>query len=153
MHCAVAVLTSLYLLMCIFSFKEVLRDPNVNLTMKQIKLQSLCSVEPKDVSGTTLDFFKSNSFISNCTRFYKMIKQLQYWQIFGNSTDKQLIVFLSMSKKIIACTNLQMNEFERKLYLKYRNIENTTQLLCLQLCRLKLFIQVNALLFLFFYFF
>ena len=26
-----------------------------------------------------------------------------------------------------------MNEFERKLYLKYRNIENMTQLLCLKL--------------------
>ena len=51
-------------------------------------------------------FFISNSFISNCTRFYKMIRQLQYWQIFGNSTCKQLIPFLSMNKKIIACTNL-----------------------------------------------
>ena len=51
-------------------------------------------------------FFMSDSFISNCTRFYKMIKQLHYWQIFGNSTDKQLIAFLSMNKKIIACTNL-----------------------------------------------
>ena len=27
----------------------------------------------------TLDFFISNSFISNSTRFYKMIRQLQYW--------------------------------------------------------------------------
>ena len=27
----------------------------------------------------TLDFFISNWFISNCTRFYIMIKQLQYW--------------------------------------------------------------------------
>ena len=26
-----------------------------------------------------------------------------------------------------------MNEFERKIYLKYRNIENMTQLLCLKL--------------------
>ena len=43
-----------------------------------------------------------------------------------------------------------MNEFERKLYLKYRNIENMTQLLCLNLCRLWL---VNVLLFLLFYFF
>ena len=46
-----------------------------------------------------------------------------------------------------------MNEFERKLYLKHRNIENMTQLLCLKLYRLRLFIQVNALLFLLFYFF
>ena len=58
-----------------------------------------------------------------------------------------------MNKKIIVCTNLQMNEFERKLYLKYANIENMTQLLRLKLYRLRLFIQVNALLFLLFYFF
>ena len=32
-----------------------------------------------------------------------------------------------------------MNEFERKLYLKYRNIENMTQLLCLKLYRLRLY--------------
>ena len=36
-----------------------------------------------------------------------------------------------------------MNEFERKLHLKYRNIENMTQLLCLKLYRLRLFIQVT----------
>ena len=46
-----------------------------------------------------------------------------------------------------------MNEFERKLYLKYANIENMTQLLCLKLYRLRLFIQANVLLFLLFYFF
>ena len=46
-----------------------------------------------------------------------------------------------------------MNEFERKLYLKYRNIENMMQLLCLKLYRLRLFIQANILLFLLFYFF
>ena len=46
-----------------------------------------------------------------------------------------------------------MNEFERKLYLKYRNIENMTQLLCLKLYRLRLFIQVNVLLFFLFSFF
>ena len=45
-----------------------------------------------------------------------------------------------------------MNEDERKLYLKYRNIENMTQLLCLKLYRLRLFIQVNVLLFILFYF-
>ena len=56
-----------------------------------------------------------------------------------------------MNKKIIACTNLQMNEFERKLCLKYANIENMMQLLCLKLYRLRLFIQVNLLLFLIFY--
>ena len=27
----------------------------------------------------TLNFFISNSFINNCTRFCKMIQQLQYW--------------------------------------------------------------------------
>ena len=43
-----------------------------------------------------------------------------------------------------------MNELERKLYLKYRNIENMTQLLCLKLYRLRLFIQVKVLLFLLF---
>ena len=41
-----------------------------------------------------------------------------------------------------------MNEFKRKLYLRYRNIENMTQLLCLKLYQLRLFIQVNVLLFL-----
>ena len=29
--------------------------------------------------SNTLDFFISNLFISNSTRFYKMIRQLQYW--------------------------------------------------------------------------
>ena len=46
-----------------------------------------------------------------------------------------------------------MNEFKRKLYSKYRNVENMTQLLCLKLYRLRLFIQVNVLLFLLFYYF
>ena len=46
-----------------------------------------------------------------------------------------------------------MNEFERKLYLKYRNIENITQLLYLKLFELRLFIQVNVLLFVLFSFF
>ena len=46
-----------------------------------------------------------------------------------------------------------MNEFERKLYLKNRNIENMMQLLCLKLYRVRLFIQVNVLLFLLFTFF
>ena len=32
---------------------EVLKDPNVNLIMEQFKLQCLCSVEPKDGSGTS----------------------------------------------------------------------------------------------------
>ena len=35
-----------------------------------------------------------------------------------------------------------MNELERKLYLKYRNMENMTQLLCLKLYRLRLSIVV-----------
>ena len=34
-------------------FKEVLKDPNVNLIMEQFKLQCLCSVEPKDARGTS----------------------------------------------------------------------------------------------------
>ena len=46
-----------------------------------------------------------------------------------------------------------MNEFERKVYLKYKNIENMMQLLCLKLYRLRLFIQVDVLLFYFFTFF
>ena len=46
-----------------------------------------------------------------------------------------------------------MNEFKRKLYSKYGNVENMTQLLCLKLYRLRLSIQVNVLLFLPFYFF
>ena len=50
----------LFLSMCIYwdrdiviCFKEVLKDPNVNLVMEQFKLQCLCSVEPKDASGTS----------------------------------------------------------------------------------------------------
>ena len=50
----------LFLLMCIYldrdigiCFKEVLKDPNVNLIIEQTKLQCLGSVEPKDVSGTS----------------------------------------------------------------------------------------------------
>ena len=46
-----------------------------------------------------------------------------------------------------------MNEFERKLYLKYRNKEIMTQLLRLKLYRLRVFMQVNVLLFLLFSFF
>ena len=50
----------LFLPMCIYwdrdiviCFKKVLKDPNINLIMKQVKLQCLCSVEPKDVRGTS----------------------------------------------------------------------------------------------------
>ena len=50
----------LFLLMCIYwgrdivtCFKEVLKDPNVNFIIEQIKLQCLCSEEPKDVRGTS----------------------------------------------------------------------------------------------------
>ena len=50
----------LFLSMCIYwdrdiviCFKEALKDPNVNLIMEQFKLQCLCSVEPKDASGTS----------------------------------------------------------------------------------------------------
>ena len=46
-----------------------------------------------------------------------------------------------------------MNEFERKLYLEYRNKEIMTQLLRLKLYRLRVFMQVNVLLFLLFSFF
>ena len=45
MHCADAVFTNVYLL----NLNKV--DPNINLIKEQIKLQCLCSVEPKDVSG------------------------------------------------------------------------------------------------------
>ena len=55
MHYADAVLP-----MCIYwdrdiaiYFKEVLKDPNVNLIIEQMKPQCLCSVEPKDVSGNS----------------------------------------------------------------------------------------------------
>ena len=55
MHCADAVFTNVYLLGKKYCnlFQEVLKDPNVNLIMEQIKLQCLCSVEPKHVSGTS----------------------------------------------------------------------------------------------------
>ena len=50
----------LFLPMCIYwdrdiviCFKEVLKDPNVNLILEKIKLQCHFSVEPKDVSGTS----------------------------------------------------------------------------------------------------
>ena len=50
----------LFLQMCIYwdrniviCFKEVLKDPNVNLIMEQIKLQCLCSAKQKDISGTS----------------------------------------------------------------------------------------------------
>ena len=50
----------LFLPMCIYRdrdivicFKEILKYRNVNLILEQIKLQSLCSVEPKDASGTS----------------------------------------------------------------------------------------------------
>ena len=50
----------LFLPMCIYwdrdiviCFKKVLKDPNINFIMKQIKLKCLCSVEPKDVAGTS----------------------------------------------------------------------------------------------------
>ena len=41
----------------------------------------------------------------------------------------------------------------KELYLKYRNTENMAQLLYLRLYRLRVFIQVNVLLFLLFCFF
>ena len=37
----------------VICFKEILKDPNVNLIIEQIKPQCFCSVEPKDVSGTS----------------------------------------------------------------------------------------------------
>ena len=37
----------------VICFKEVLKNPNVNLIMEQTKVQCLYSVEPKDASGTS----------------------------------------------------------------------------------------------------
>ena len=34
-------------------FKEGLKDSNNNLIMEEIKLQCLCSVEPKEVGGSS----------------------------------------------------------------------------------------------------
>ena len=36
----------------VICFKEVLKDLNVSHIMEQIRLHCLCSMEPKDVSGT-----------------------------------------------------------------------------------------------------
>ena len=47
-------------------FKVVLKDPNVNLIMEQIKLQSHCSVEPKNVSVTRKIKTKRETFASKC---------------------------------------------------------------------------------------
>ena len=54
MHCADPLFPNMYLLGQRFrdGFKEVLKDPNINLITEQIKLQCLCSVEP-NVSGTS----------------------------------------------------------------------------------------------------
>ena len=56
----VCIALMLFLPMCIYSdidivicFKEVLKDPNINLIMDSIRLQCPCSVEPKDVSRTS----------------------------------------------------------------------------------------------------
>ena len=62
------------------------------------------NINKTNIKWFTLDFFYKQLVYKQLYSFYKMIKQLQYWQIFGNSTDKQLIAFLSMNKKIIACT-------------------------------------------------
>ena len=60
MNCADSVFTNVYLLGQRFRdcFKEVLKDPNINLIVEQcsallLQLQCICSVEPKDVSGTS----------------------------------------------------------------------------------------------------
>ena len=37
----------------VICFKEILKDPNVNLIMEQFKLQYLCSAEANDASGTS----------------------------------------------------------------------------------------------------
>ena len=42
-----------YVFTNVYCFKDVLKDPNINLTMEQIKLQCLGSVKPKDLSGTS----------------------------------------------------------------------------------------------------
>ena len=95
-----------------FDLKSISITANLLLSsVKDNKLKNVfdkCKVihslkQPKSLHQM---FFISNSLLSSCTRFYKMIKQLRYWQIFGNSTDKYLIAFLSMNKKIIACANL-----------------------------------------------
>ena len=52
MLCADSVFTNVYLLGQ-RNYNLFLKDPNVNLIIEQIKLQCLCSVEPKDVSGTS----------------------------------------------------------------------------------------------------
>ena len=46
-----------------------------------------------------------------------------------------------------------MNELERKLHLKYRNIEKKDAIIMPEVTSIRLFIQVNALLFLLFCFF
>ena len=37
----------------VICFKEILKDPNVNLIMEQFKLQYLCSAEANNASGTS----------------------------------------------------------------------------------------------------
>ena len=56
----VCIALMLFLPMCIFwdrdiviCFKKVLKDPNGNQIMEQIKLQCFCFVEPKVASGTS----------------------------------------------------------------------------------------------------
>ena len=55
MHCADAVFTNVYLLGQRYCnlFQKSFKRSKVNLTMEQIKLECLCSVKPKDVSGTS----------------------------------------------------------------------------------------------------
>ena len=71
---AVCIALMLCLSICIYwdrhvlnCFKEVLKDPNVNLIMKQIKLQCLCPVEPKNISGTSkIKTKRGETFGSKC---------------------------------------------------------------------------------------
>ena len=48
-------------------FKEVLKDPNVNLIMERIRLQCLCPVKPKNISGTSkIKTKRGETFESKC---------------------------------------------------------------------------------------
>ena len=70
----VCIALTLFLPMCIYwdrhiviCFKEVLKEPNGNLLTEQIKLQCLCSLEPKNISGTSKIKTKlEETFASKC---------------------------------------------------------------------------------------
>ena len=69
----------LFLPMCIFwdrdiviCFKKVLKDPNGNQIMEQIKLQCFCFVEPKVASGTSRTKTKLGKQIY-CSKIYDQL--------------------------------------------------------------------------------